>query len=524
MIAPFEVARDVVCKELKMDNSVDLSGKPFHFIGIGGIGMSALAYIVANRNLPVSGSDIRPSNITDRLQAAGVQIFIGQQATNLDAWQPLAASTSQPLAVGAIANGSGSKYSTKSKTSSVATALKPPASLPQVICSTAINPANPELRAALEKGCPVFHRSELLAALIREYQSIAVAGTHGKTTTSSMVGYLLLEAGLDPTIVVGGEVEAWEGNARAGKSEYLVAEADESDKSLVRLAPKIGVVTNIELDHPDHYDSLEEVINIFETFAQQCEILVGCIDCELVRTRLQPTISYSLDRERNADYSVDRIAYNPDGTIARVWERGEILGELELKLLGEHNLQNALAAVAIGRYLGLEFETIARAIATFGGAKRRFEVRGEANGIRFIDDYAHHPSELLATLAAARLQVKESGRLVAIFQPHRYSRTLTFLAEFARSFVDADLVVLTDIYSAGEPNLGQIDGERLAERVRNYHPHVNYQESIPAVRELLGEILKPGDLALFLGAGNLNQVIPEVMAHHQRIDKTQLVK
>ena len=506
-----------------MHNSVDLSGKPFHFIGIGGIGMSALAYIVAKRNLPVSGSDLRPSNITERLQSAGVQIFIGQEATNLDGWEP-AESTSENLAMKAIANGSTKKYASKSKTSSAATAVKSPGSLPQVICSTAINPANAELRAALEKGCPVFHRSELLAALIREYQSIAVAGTHGKTTTSSMVGYLLLQAGLDPTIVVGGEVEAWEGNARAGKSEYLVAEADESDKSLVRLAPKIGVVTNIELDHPDHYDSLEEVINTFEIFSQQCEILIGCIDCELVRTRLQPTISYSLDPELNADYTVDRIAYNPEGTSARVWERGEVLGELELKLLGEHNLQNALAAVAIGRYLGLEFEAIAKAIATFAGAKRRFEVRGEANGIRFVDDYAHHPSELLATLAAARLQVKKSGRLVAIFQPHRYSRTLTFLSEFARAFVDADLVVLTDIYSAGEPNLGQIDGEKLAERVKAYHPQVEYRASIPAVRELLGQILQPGDLALFLGAGNLNQVIPEVMAHQQKLDESQLVR
>ena len=506
-----------------MPNTVDFTGRPFHFIGIGGIGMSALAYVVAKRKLPVSGSDIHSSHITKRLQAVGAHIFGSQDASNLEFFQPSRDTEAEKAAVIGISdakessvepdkNGqvrSGGRWSsTNGKVMSM--------TLPQVICSTAINPANAEYRAALDLGCPIFHRSDLLAALIQDYQSIAVAGTHGKTTTSSMIGYLLLKAGLDPTIVVGGEVNAWEGNARLGEGPYLVAEADESDGSLSRLSAAIGVVTNIELDHPDHYDSLEEVINTFEIFASRCKSVIGCIDCAVVKDSLQPEISYSLRRDSGADYTVDEINYGADGTEARVWEQGKILGKLSVKLLGAHNLSNALAAVAVGRKLGVDFGVIAEAIASFEGARRRFELRGESNGICFVDDYAHHPSEIIATVGAARLQVKAPRRIVAIFQPHRYSRTITFLAEFAQSFKDADIVVLSDIYSAGESNLGQISGEQVAELIATHHPNVYYQPSLPEISRLLTQILQPGDLALFLGAGNLNQIIPEVMAFYQK--------
>ncbi|WP_341525169.1 UDP-N-acetylmuramate--L-alanine ligase [Nostoc sp. UHCC 0302] len=476
-----------------MNNSVDFSGRPFHFIGIGGIGMSALAYLLVKRNLPVSGSDIRPNHITRHLESIGSHIFDKQEASNFEFFHPdaknngLGLNTQQELSVVELAK------------------------LPQVICSTAINTSNLEYKAALELGCPIFHRSDVLAALIADYYSIAVAGTHGKTTTSCMIGYMLLQADLDPTILVGGEVNAWEGNARLGQSQYLVAEADESDGSLVKHAPEIGIITNIELDHPDHYDTLEEVIDIFQTFAKSCKTLIGSIDCATVRDRLQPTLSYSLHSETDADYTVTNIDFRADGTTALVWERGKALGVLKLRLLGRHNLSNALAAVAVGRALGLEFGTIAKGIATFEGARRRFELRGEVDGITFIDDYAHHPSEIRATLAAARLQARPGQRVVAIFQPHRYSRTLTFLEEFAQSFTHADLVVLTDIYSAGEPNLGQISGEHLAAEVAKQHPQVVYQASLPSVCKFLLQTLRPGDLALFLGAGNLNQVIPEVI-------------
>ncbi|PSB01741.1 UDP-N-acetylmuramate--L-alanine ligase [Merismopedia glauca] len=479
-----------------MQNQINLSGQPFHFIGVGGIGMSGLAYVLAKRDLPVSGSDLRSSNITKRLQSAGVEIFEGHDATNLDRFVPNHLHEQSQVNIDR-------------------------GSTPQIICSTAINPANPEYKVALEKNWHIYHRSELLSALMQEYQAIAVAGTHGKTTTSSAIGHMLVETGLDPTIVVGGEVESWEGNARIGTSKYFVAEADESDKSLTRLSAKIGIVTNIELDHPDHYESLEEVIETFLTFEQQCEILIGCIDCQVVRDRLHSTISYSLNLNSGADYLADEIIYGAAGTTARIWEKGQILGQLQLQLLGEHNLSNALAAVAVGRYLGLEFAQIAAGLATFAGAKRRFEVRGEFGGIRFVDDYAHHPSELLVTLAAARLQVPPSGRLVAIFQPHRYSRTLTFLPEFAKAFTEADLVVLTDIYSAGETNNWEISGELLAKEVAKHSPVVEYRASLSAVTQFLTKVLQPGDLAIFLGAGNLNQIIPEVM---NNLPKNQVIQ
>ncbi|HLO86634.1 MAG TPA: Mur ligase domain-containing protein, partial [Nostocaceae cyanobacterium] len=290
-----------------MSNSIDFSGRPFHFIGIGGIGMSALAYVLAKRQLPVSGSDLRPNNITRKLESLGAHIFSKQEASNLEYFLP------QLSKHGVLLN--------SPEKSPVDKAI-----LPQVICSTAINTNNLEYKAALELGCPILHRSDVLAALIDDYSSIAVAGTHGKTTTSSMIGYMLLQAGLDPTILVGGEVNAWEGNARLGQSRYLVAEADESDGSLVKHAPEIGIITNIELDHPDHYGTLEEVVEIFQKFAQGCKTLVGSIDCDTVRDRLKPTVSYSLNPEKEADYTVTNIDYRADGTTALVWERSKALG------------------------------------------------------------------------------------------------------------------------------------------------------------------------------------------------------
>ncbi|MDB9516182.1 UDP-N-acetylmuramate--L-alanine ligase [Roseofilum reptotaenium CS-1145] len=483
-----------------MLSSIDFGGKPFHFIGIGGIGMSALAYILAKRNLPVSGSDIRLSHITERLQEIGTQIFGSQEGKNLEIYHSVTDRSSE-------------------QGKAIATALKERNSsdnrnghLPQVICSTAINTNNAEYKAALELGCPIFHRSDVLAALIQDYRSVAVAGTHGKTTTSSLIGYLLLRAALDPTIIIGGEVKAWEGNARFGQGEFLVAEADESDGSLVKIAAEIGVVTNIELDHPDHYQSLDQVIETFERFKKQCKTLVGCIDCPIVRDRIHPTISYSLNLESGAAYSVDRIIYTSQGTQARVWERGQLLGEIEIPLLGQHNLSNALAAIAVARYLGIPFSTLQEALSSFEGAKRRFEYRGEFKGSMLIDDYAHHPSEIQATLAAASLRAKDQ-RVIAIFQPHRYSRTQMFLTEFAQSFGQANQVVVTDVYSAGEANLDRFQGETVAQVIGEYHDRVSYQPTLKDVENYLVAHLQPGDYAVFLGAGNLNQIIPKLITH-----------
>lgn len=462
-----------------MGDSIDFGGRPIHFIGIGGIGMSGLAYVLARRGLPVSGSDLRSTNITQKLAAEGAHIFLKQDASNLDFF-------------------SGSDRGT-----------------PQIICSTAIGKTNSELAAALALGCPIFHRSDVLAAMIGEYYSIGVAGTHGKTTTSSAIGYMLVAAGVDPTIVVGGEVTAWEGNARVGKSDYFVAEVDESDGSLVKHAPKIGIITNVELDHPDHYKSLEQVIETFVTFRDRCQVTIGSVDCAIVRDRIKPTISYSVEPGQVADYTADEINYNSVGTSAKVYEYGKLLGTLELGVLGKHNLSNALAAIAVGRKIGLDFPAIASGLATFSGAKRRFELRGYQHDITFIDDYAHHPSEILVTLSAARLRVGAQRRVVAVFQPHRYSRTLEFLSEFAQSFTDADLVIITDIYSAGEANTGAISGEKVVAEIGRYHANVCYQPTLEAVSAFLTQNLQPGDICLCLGAGNLNQVIPEIVDYYR---------
>jgi UDP-N-acetylmuramate--alanine ligase len=498
-----------------MLKAIDFSGRPFHFIGIGGIGMSALAYILAERQLPVSGSDLRESPITDKLKRSGVKIFVGQNAANLAAYQPkIARLNAEPPAL--------TDFATDVERRSVKQSQTAPL-LPQVICSTAIHDDNAEYQAAIALGCPIFHRSDVLAALIQAYQSVAVAGTHGKTTTSSLISHLFYEAGLDPTVIIGGEVGSIGGNARSGKGAYLVAEADESDGSLVKHQAWIGIVTNIELDHPDHYQSLDQVVEIFQLFSDHCQVLVGCIDCPTVRDRLKPTITYSINPTLGADYTADRVRYHATGTTARIWERGESLGTLELPLLGEHNLKNALSAIAVGREAGLDFDAIAKGIATFEGARRRFEIRGEHHGIRFVDDYAHHPSEIQVTLSAARLQVgtiapeAAQHRVVAIFQPHRYSRTEAFLDEFAQSFAEADLVILSDIYSAGESNVGRITGEQVADAITAHHPHVYYQPSVQSVGAFLKETLQPGDTALFLGAGNLNQIIPDVMGYFQPV-------
>ncbi len=472
-----------------MGDSIDFSGRPIHFIGIGGIGMSGLAYVLARRGLPVSGSDLRSTNITQKLAAEGAHIFLKQDASNLDYFQDRG--------------------------------------MPQIICSTAIGKTNGELAAFIEQGCPIFHRSDVLAALIGEYTSIGVAGTHGKTTTSSAIGHMLVAAGVDPTIVVGGEVTAWDGNARVGASEYFVAEVDESDGSLVKHAPKIGVITNIELDHPDHYKSLDAVIDTFIAFKNQCQVTIGSIDCDIVREKIQPTISYSVEPGRVADYTANEIRYHAAGTSAQVYETGKLLGTLELGVLGKHNLSNALAAIAVGRKIGLGFEAIAAGLATFSGAKRRFELRGYQHNITFIDDYAHHPTEILVTLSAARLRVGTERRVVAVFQPHRYSRTLEFLTEFAQSFKDADLAIITDIYSAGEPNTGAIDGEKVVAQIGLYHPNVCYQPTLEAVFQYLTQNLQPSDICLFLGAGNLNQIIPQVVdfyqATAQNVERSQTV-
>lgn len=474
---------------------IDLNGKPFHFIGIGGIGMSALAYILAKRHLPVSGSDLRTTHITERLESVGAQIFTSQTAENLEK-------------IGKYNSSFNILHQVTTKSNNYQ---------PQVICSTAINNNNSEYQGAINQGYPIYHRSDLLAALIKDYQSIAVAGTHGKTTTSSLIAYMLLECGLDPTVIIGGEVNAWEGNARLGKSPYLVAEADESDGSLVKHHPQFGIITNIELDHPDHYESLDQLVNIFQEFSAQSHTLIACLDCPVIKENINASLTYSLNPDTKANYIAKNLVHTPYGSQAEVWENGHLLGNISLLLSGNHNISNALAAIAVGRKLGLKFNIIAQALSTFEGAKRRFEYKGTYQGGTLVDDYAHHPSEILCTLEAARARLPQykAERLVAIFQPHRYSRTATFLEEFAQCFAEADVVILTDIYSAGETNTRGIDGKKVAQMVKKYHNQVYYHPDLSTITEFLADFLQPQDLTLFLGAGNLNQTIPQLLKLNQ---------
>ncbi|MEN9229610.1 MAG: UDP-N-acetylmuramate--L-alanine ligase [Thermostichus sp. DG02_5_bins_236] len=437
----------------------------YHFVGIGGVGMSALAYILAKQGFRVSGSDIAANGRTRRLEALGVRFVQGHTSEGL------------------IGD-------------------------PQVIYSSAIHPGNPELAAALGKGLPIWHRADLLAALFNHRPSIGVAGTHGKTTTSSMIGYVLLAAGWDPTLIIGGEVDAWEGNARLGQGKYLVAEVDESDGSLVRLHPQVGVITNIELDHPDHYADLDQVIRAFQQYAAQSQTLVACLDCPNLVAHLAVDVGYSIEGHPQALYQARQIVYAGDSTHAEIWEGGSRLGYLRLQVLGSHNLGNALAAIAVGRQLGLEFAVIAAALSQFQGAHRRFERKGEVGGVTFVDDYAHHPSEIQATLRAARLQQR---RVVAVFQPHRHSRLARLFPDFARCFEDADVVLIVPTYGAGEPTPVRSDSLRLAVAVSEHHPHVRHVFSLQQLPEVLRSVLQPGDLVTFLGAGDLNQQIAATM-------------
>ncbi len=443
----------------------------YHFVGIGGVGMSALAHIFAKLGCQVSGSDVAYSPRTQRLQELGVTIFTGHQAAHV-------------------------------------------AGDPCVVYSSAIRADNPELQEAIARGLTVCHRSALLAQLFQRMKGIGVAGTHGKTTTSSMIGYLLLQAGWDPTLVIGGEVDAWEGNARMGQGDYLVAEVDESDGSLVQLHPRIGIITNIELDHPDHFRDLDQVIEVFRAYAQQCHLVIGSLDCPTVAEQIRPSLGYSINHHPEATYQARDIHYGPTGTQATIWEKDTCLGSLHLKLLGAHNLSNALAAVAVGQHLGIPFETTADLLGQFRGAHRRFELKGTVEDVIFIDDYAHHPSEIQATLSAARLQDR---RVVAVFQPHRYSRLASFFDDFTQAFDQADLVIITPTYSAGEGIHPSTSSLKLAAAMTQSHPWVCYEPSLTTLPESLAARLQAGDLVLFLGAGDLNGQIPATIeAYTQR--------
>ena len=438
-----------------------------HFVGAGGVGMSGLAEILLlSTPLEISGCDLQRSENTDRLARLGARIATGHDASHVREADLL-------------------------------------------VISSAVAESNPEVAAARAAGIPVIRRAEMLGEIMRLKQGIAVAGTHGKTTTTSMTGLVLTEAGFDPTIVVGGQVRILGTGARLGKGDFLVAEADEFDRSFLELTPVVAVITNIEEDHLDTYRDLDEIVDAFTAFAGRVAFygaVIGCADDAGV-ARVLPRVKrrvVTYGESEGASLRARGIRPDPQGTTFEVWE-GErsLLGTVRLPIPGRHNVSNALAAVAVGRELSIPFPKIAAALATFSGVVRRFETKGERGGVRVVDDYAHHPTEITATLSAAR-QVYPERRLVALFQPHLFSRTRDFAEDFGRSLCGSDVAVVTDVYASREKPIPGVTGE-LVQRaaVEQGHPKAVYVADREKVVGVLEGILQPGDLLLTLGAGDV---------------------
>jgi len=436
-----------------------------HFVGIGGSGMCGLARIMLELGYRVTGSDLKSSSATRKLEALGATCFRGHAGEYLG-------------------------------------------DADLVVASTAIPSNNPELLEARQRRIRIVHRSEVLAWLMQRQKGIAVAGAHGKTTTTSMAAIVLEKNNLDPTIIIGGELKEIGGNAKLGGGEYLVAEADESDGSFLKLAPFIEIITNIEDDHLDYYKSVENIEAAFSDFIAKVPadgLAVVCLDSPRIKEMLNgyggPCLTYALDHP-DADYTGRNLRMVGELSIGEVYFRGNYLGDLELRVPGRHNFLNALAVVALGRFIGLSFEGIAAALNSFRGAGRRFQLTGEVNGIRVIDDYAHHPSEIKATLRAAA-QLKP-GRLISVFQPHRYTRTAILGERFGEAFSDADVIIISDIYSAGEKPIEGVSADIITQAIEKHEGRkAIYLPSRREIIDYLEQIARPGDMILTLGAGDI---------------------
>jgi UDP-N-acetylmuramate--alanine ligase len=455
-----------------------------HFIGIGGIGMSGIAEILLNLGMKVSGSDLKRSAVTDRLAALGATIYEGHDAANVD---------------GATV----------------------------VVTSSAVHAKNPEVLEAHARKIPVIQRAEMLAELMRLKYGIAIAGMHGKTTTTSMVAAVLSAGGLDPTVVVGGRVDALGSNARLGASQYLVAEADESDRSFLKLSPILAVVTNLDREHMDCYHDMADVERAFVEFIDRVPFygaVTACIDNALLKGILprvrRRVFTYGVAAE--ADFRLEVLDAAPapgsapgqGSSFSRflVHTASGPLGPFELHVPGRHNVLNATAAVAIARQLEVTPEKIAEGLKHFRGVDRRFQQRGQARGVTVVDDYGHHPTEIRATLEAARASIRASGRgkIHVIFQPHRYTRTKDLLDEFGGAFRDADTVVVLPIYAASEEPIPGVTAERLAERIQG--PSAAFASDFAAAVQAVADAAHEGDLILTLGAGSVSQLGPQILA------------
>ena len=450
--------------------------KRIHFIGIGGIGMSGIAEVLCNLGFVVTGSDVKKGKNTDRLESQfGVGIAEGHREENVGAAEV-------------------------------------------VVYSSAVKEDNPEVVAAKKLGVPVIPRAEMLAELmmLKPY-SVAVSGTHGKTSTTSMVATILGHAGFDPTTVVGGVVDTFGSNAKLGSSDWFVTEADESDRSFLMLSPTIAVVTNIDKEHMESYKGMEDVVQCFTDFVNKVPFFGAAVIClddpnvQLIIPNIKRRrVTYGMTAQ--ADISAHDIRYNDAfGSTFSVWKGHEVLGEMSLPVPGKHNVYNALAATAVALELDIPFADVAEAFKSFRNANRRFQFKGDVDGITVVDDYGHHPTEILATLSAAK-NAAGGRRTVVVFQPHRYTRTQELMDEFALAFNNADVVFVLDIYAASEQPIEGITAEVLTHNIKKYgHKNVSYIGEIETAADAVTPLLTEGDLVITLGAGSITRLSEEIL-------------
>ena len=448
-----------------------------HFVGIGGIGMSGIAELLANLGYEVSGSDAKLSDVTERLATLRVRVERGHAASHVG-------------------------------------------NADVVVVSSAIQSGNPEVDEARRRGIPVIPRAEMLAELMRLRYGIAIAGAHGKTTTTSMVALVLERAGLDPTAVIGGRLSAFGSNARLGRGDYMVAEADESDRSFLKLTPAIAVITNIDREHMEAYGNWEALQDAFVEFANKVPFygaIVACADDQPVRTLItrmtRRVITYGLDGDTQVggrDTELEAFGSRCRIVVRRADGTSSELGALRLRVPGRHNLLNAVGAVAVGLEVGVPFARIASALEEFPGAERRFQLRGEERGVMVVDDYGHHPTEIAAVIAAARAGI--GRRVVVVFQPHRYTRTRDLLDSFGDALAGADEIVLTDIYAAGEPPIAGVTIEALEAAIRRSGRSVRLVKSLDEVPATVSALARSNDLVITLGAGSIGTLPDRILA------------
>jgi len=449
-----------------------------HFVGIGGIGMSGIAELLLNLGYRVSGSDLQASDITQRLQQLGGTVFRGHAEEHIR-------------------------------------------SADVVVVSSAVGDDNPEVLAARQAAIPVIPRAEMLAELMRLKYSVAIAGAHGKTTTTSMVASVLAHGGLDPTVVIGGKLRSIGSNAVLGQGDFIVAEADESDGSFLKFSPAIAVVTNIDREHLDFYPDLEAIKDVFVSFIDRIPfygVAVLCLDNESIQD-LIPRIkkrytTYGMSSQ--ADFQIREVKFEKRRSRFSVYRQGRLLGRITLNLPGMHNVYNATAGIAVGMELEIPFESIRRALETLEGVQRRLEIKGEVNGVTVVDDYGHHPTEIKTTLEALA-NCWPDRRKVVVFQPHRYTRTRALFDDFTRSFYQSDVLLVLPIYAAGEKKIKEVSGRRLCEGIKAHgHREVFCARSLQQAAGYLKKKVKPGDVLLTLGAGDVWKVGMQLLAELNR--------